>query len=72
MTDDGRNSLIAVTCVTALAAASLLFLWLSKGVELPSWTPLAAFGLALLNVLVGLRRWRTVRSRRRQGHIGRT
>ena len=72
MTEDARNSLIAVTCVTALLAGFALFLWLAKAVEFPSWTPFAAFGLVLLNILIALLRWKKARSQRRKDRVGRT
>jgi hypothetical protein len=69
MTQDARNSLIAVASVTAIVAASSLFLWLFKDAELPSWTPYAVLGLNLLIMLIGIFRWRRDRSRRRKASI---
>lgn len=62
MTDDARNSLIALISVTGLIAASCLFLWLVRDVEIPGWVNYAVLGLLLLNLLIAAFRWLRKRS----------
>jgi hypothetical protein len=66
MSDDARNSLIAVACVTAIFGATYLFMWLMPDVELPRWTPYAVLALHLLLLLSGAVRWQMERRRRRK------
>jgi hypothetical protein len=72
MSEDARNSLIALISVTAFVAASALFLWLMKGVQLPSWTPYAVLGLNLLNLLIIIFRWKKRSPQRRKRQMARS
>lgn len=66
MSEDVRNSLIAVGCVTALFGAIYLLMWLMPDVELPSWTPYAVLALNLFLLFFTVVRWQMVRRRRRK------
>lgn len=65
MSQDARNSLIALASVTLIVGVSVLFMWLMQGVELPRWTPYAVLGLNLLTFVVVLFRWLRERSLRK-------
>ena len=65
MSEDARNSLIAWGWVTLTIVLFCVFLFLTKDIELPSWTRVAAAGLGLLGITISLTRFWLARSKQK-------
>lgn len=69
LSEDARNSLTALVSVTLFFGIAYVVLSLLRDVELPRWTPFAVLGLSLLNLMIGLSRWRADRRNRKKADL---